>query len=80
MKHFLYKCQICGAAVFSNENHGSMWHVSYCGVCKIGQFYEKIVIRENQFILPAIDDEYEFRSVVEEKKDEHSNTRTDQEK
>jgi hypothetical protein len=48
---YLYRCQICKLAVIADEDKGSVWYIVNCAGCKIGQFYEKIVIaqRENGY-------------------------------
>jgi hypothetical protein len=45
MEVFLYKCEHCGAAMFSNTNNGSIYYVVYCAGCKLGSFFEKVEIK-----------------------------------
>ena len=41
---WMYRCEFCGVAVFSNEDHGRLWYNDCCGICKTWTYYEKIVI------------------------------------
>lgn len=43
MKVFLYKCEVCGAAKFSEQDHGRTWYDRCVGVCEGGwQYHDKI--------------------------------------
>lgn len=57
---WLYKCEVCGVAVFSNQDHGIAWYNDCCGICKTWTYYDKVIIRESQYLLPGMDDEYVF--------------------
>lgn len=40
---YLYKCEVCGAASFANNDHGSAWYAE-CLSCKGWQYHDKIIL------------------------------------
>lgn len=59
---WLYKCEVCGVAVFANQDNGPVWYNDCCGICKTWTYYDKVVIHKSPYLLPLIDDEYVFMS------------------
>lgn len=47
---WLYKCEVCGVAVFSNQDHGNVWYNDCCGICKTWTYYDKMVIHKTVFV------------------------------
>ena len=43
MELFLYKCELCGVAMFATSDRGRVWYVDCCGICKTWTYYEKVV-------------------------------------
>lgn len=40
---YLYKCEVCGTASFTDSDHGSAWYAS-CGSCKVWVYHDQIVL------------------------------------
>mgnify|MGYP001603666042 CR=1 FL=1 len=82
MEVYLYKCEVCGSCIFSNQDHGRTWYNNCCGACKIWTYYEKVVVREITRIVDSskwlVECKMEFYAPTAEeyKKDGNSNTRT----
>lgn len=70
---WLYKCEVCGVAVFSNQDHGNAWYNDCCGICKTWTYYDKVVIHENMCLLPGIEDEYMFMCKANQKEEDKNN-------
>lgn len=79
MEVYLYKCEVCGVAMFSNRDHGRVFYNDCCGICKIWTYYEKVMMK------PAFDMFLNFQgnrfyvpTAEEYKKDGNSDTRANQ--
>jgi hypothetical protein len=66
MQIFLYKCEVCGAAIFSEQDHGRAWYARCIGVCEGGwQYHDKVIIKLKDFsdsVICIIEE----KSVIEE--------------
>ena len=45
---FLYKCEICGAALFSEVDHDNTWYWDCNGRCKMGTYHNKVMLKATQ--------------------------------
>lgn len=75
MEVYLYKCEVCGVCVFSNQDHGRVWYNDCCGICKTWTYYEKVVIHkiEHRYVFYGPTAE-EYKNGISEKEkstDEH---------
>lgn len=61
---YLYKCEVCGVAVFSNQDHGMAWYNDCCGICKTWTYYDRVIITKCPagLPLPLFDEVYLFLS------------------
>jgi len=40
---WLYKCEVCGTASFTNSDHGNAWYAD-CGSCRGWGYHDKIIL------------------------------------
>lgn len=76
MEVYLYKCEHCGAAMFSHCNNGNIYYVVCCSGCKLGSFFEKVEIKAACDMFGVFQG---YRFAIEEKKDVNSDKGTNQE-
>lgn len=60
MKVYLYKCDDCGNAKFTEGDEGNVRYY-HCVGCKVPTFHHRVVIVKSKYLLPSIQDEYEFK-------------------
>lgn len=79
MKLYLYKCEGCNVPKLLVADKGNVYCV-FCKVCNGCEFHCKVVVRENPFLLPYIDDEYEFYELVKGEKNDSDGNRKEEDK
>lgn len=49
---WLYKCEVCGMASFTNGDHGNAWYAD-CGSCRAWGYHDKVTIVGDMFMSRA---------------------------
>lgn len=76
---FLYKCEVCGVAVFSEQDHGRTWYNDCCGTCRVRIYYEKVVIQAIDPVFGISINNVEFVAHLGDKGNGDSDTGANQE-
>jgi hypothetical protein len=69
---YLYGCEDCGTIKYSKIDKGSVWCVMCFGGCRQCAFHERVLVGQGPNLYK------ESQCYVEEKKDDNTDTRTDQ--